>query len=257
MRDSELRANTYKLGRAAIKRLEKDKTRHDWMQVGDAFLEARAEALEECGLTGTNLRNHRLGGGYNKAFGDILKRERLESEVIDSATRNNLFTIMDNKPDVEAALQLLDPHERAKLNHPSAVLRYWKRTSGPQDSKHKERRTKARDTSTELAAALQRIDELKAHAAELEAAREPVTPTSDIIGQALELVRQMTGEQREEFTDAVLNVYYEDKTPAEVASMQARKVAKKAKAPATKTSDAVGAVMDDLTKSWRKSGLFR
>jgi hypothetical protein len=186
MRDSELRANTYKLGRAAIKRLEKDKTRYDWLQVGDAFLEARAEAMEELGLTGTNLRNHRLGGGYYKAFGDILKREHLESSVIDATTRNQLFTIMDNRPAIEAALQLLDRHERARLNHPSTIMRFWKRTGVGQDTERKQRRSPARDTSNELAAALQHIEELKAHNQELEAAREAARETASADGESFD-----------------------------------------------------------------------
>ena len=123
------------------------------------------------------LRNHRLGGGYNKAFGDILKREHLESSVIDSATRNQLFAIMDNRPAIEAALALLDPHERARLNHPSALMRFWKRTSTAQDSERKQRKSPAKQTDAELAGALHQVDQLTAHVAELEAARETTFPT--------------------------------------------------------------------------------
>ena len=90
MRDSDLGDNAYAHGRAAWRRLKSNKNWNwrDWIIVGDSMMKARAEAFEEAST------NKAVGNRYNQAFGRILRHERLDG--IDSATRNQLFQVMDN-----------------------------------------------------------------------------------------------------------------------------------------------------------------
>jgi hypothetical protein len=123
MRD---RSNIYLRGRNALKRINDEKGFNGWMEVGEALDEARDEAMEKLGLTGSNKPTRRLGLGYNKEFGAILIREKMDTQFLDSATRNQLFKIMANRPAIEAYRAKLDKDERGSLNHPSTILRHWK-----------------------------------------------------------------------------------------------------------------------------------
>jgi hypothetical protein len=110
---------------------EKGLTYLKWMAVCEALDEARKEAKEEVGLANSNLPTHRLGGGYNKAFGAILKREKLNSDIVNPTTRSHAFSVIEHRDEIEAYRKVLakkDPAKRANLNHPSSVWRAFSST---------------------------------------------------------------------------------------------------------------------------------
>jgi hypothetical protein len=135
MRDNEVRTNTYHRGREALRDIEADTekglTYLKWMAICEALDEARKEAKEEVGLADSNLPTHRLGGGYNKAFGAILKREKLNSDIINSTTRSHAFSVIEHRVGIEAYRKDLakkDPARYASLNHPSSIWRAFSTT---------------------------------------------------------------------------------------------------------------------------------
>src|SRR5262245_55324132 len=130
MRTNELRDNIYREGREALAYQEEhvELSYLKWLAICEALDEARKEALEEVGLTASNLPTHRLGGGYNKAFGLILKREKLESKYINSTTRSHAFSLMKHRVAVEKWRGELDHVKRGKLNHPSSIWREFNKT---------------------------------------------------------------------------------------------------------------------------------
>jgi hypothetical protein len=135
MRDNEVRTNTYHRGREALRDIEADTekglTYLKWMAICEALDEARKEAKEEVGLADSNLPTHRLGGGYYKAFGAILKREKLNSDIINNTTRSHAFSVIEHRDEIEAwrkELAKKDPARRASLNHPSSVWRAFSAT---------------------------------------------------------------------------------------------------------------------------------
>jgi hypothetical protein len=113
-------AETYREGREALDQLNTGRVWSHWQKVGAAFAAGRTEAMR---IANTN---RPTGKKYNQAFGHVLKRERLDS--IDSATRNQLLRIAEKLPEIEAWREKLEPTQRLKLNHPSAVWRNWQRT---------------------------------------------------------------------------------------------------------------------------------
>src|SRR5262249_39004036 len=124
---------------------------------------ARAEAMARANT------NQPLGRGYNAAMSDLLKEYGLDD--MSETARGHILKIMENLADVEEwRAKQKDP---ADLNHPSRVWTKYQRSSKQQDRRDAARKpSRAEQTSGELAAALQTIEEQKAHIAELEAARE-------------------------------------------------------------------------------------
>jgi len=168
MRDEEYRINTYKRGRLALSTLKKDKNWNYWLSVIDALGEARREAFEAAGT------NQPVGSAYNRAFGGILDREKLNGAVLDSATRNHCLQIAEKRAEVEAWRATLSMNLRQTLNHPGAVFKRWKReTTVP---KPKEPKSTVRDSvaslDEQLAAVTRERDDAKRHAEELEASHE-------------------------------------------------------------------------------------
>jgi hypothetical protein len=110
----------YREGREALDRISTARDWSDWQKVGAALAAGRTEAMK---IANTNMPK---GKKYNQAFGAVLKRVHLDS--IDSATRNQLLRISENLPPIEEWRETLDPDQRLKLNHPSAIWRNWQRT---------------------------------------------------------------------------------------------------------------------------------
>jgi hypothetical protein len=133
MRSDEVRTNTYHRGREALRDIEADTekglTYLKWMAICEALDEARKEAKEEVGLADSNLPTHRLGGGYNKAFGKILSREKLNSNIINSTTRSHAFSVIEHRVDIERWRTGLDRARHASLNHPSSIWRAFSATA--------------------------------------------------------------------------------------------------------------------------------
>ena len=116
------KADAFREGREALDRLNTGRDWSDWLKVGAALAAGRTEAMEIANTNGPK------GRKYNRAFGDLLKDEQLGTDRLDSATRNQLLQIEENKSAIEEWRETLHPTQRLKLNHPSAVWRNWQRT---------------------------------------------------------------------------------------------------------------------------------
>lgn len=172
MRGETDRDRVIRLGRQALKNLDKDKNWTWWRDVGEAILIGREECKGECGLSDTNLPPGSWGGAYNRAFGEWLVREKLD---FDKAARSRLLEIMDNLPAVEAWRRTLSLSERRKFNHPDTVLRKWKaatRVPAPAGDKKPTLRDSVADLSEEIEALKRTIADKDEHIRELESARE-------------------------------------------------------------------------------------
>jgi hypothetical protein len=115
-------ADVYRVGREALDRISTARDWSDWQKVGAALAAGRTEAMRVANTNGPK------GKKYIQAFGDVLKREQLGKDRLDSATRNQLLQIEGNKAAIEKRRATLDPAKRLKLNSPSAVWRNWQRT---------------------------------------------------------------------------------------------------------------------------------
>jgi hypothetical protein len=116
------KADAFREGCVALDRLNTGCEWSDWQKVGAALAAGRTEAMR---IANTNRPK---GRKYNRAFGDVLKREQLGTDRLDSATRNQLLQIEENKSAIEEWRATLTPAQRLRLNHPSAVWRNWQRT---------------------------------------------------------------------------------------------------------------------------------
>src|SRR6516165_2649552 len=155
-------------GTLAWQRLKKDKNWNDWIKVGEAHMVGRDWAQR---IAGTNRPQ---GKAYNMAFGEWLQKYKFDD--MDKGDRSWLFAVMDNLPQIEEWRKTLTLTERLKLNHPNAVLRRWKAHMAPEPrTKTGEPKPTLRDSVANLSEANdakdREIADLKAHVAELEAAR--------------------------------------------------------------------------------------
>ena len=108
-------------GRAAWDRLKKGSGLWaDWVFVGHALLDGRKIALHNAGIQ----RAH--GSGYTDAFSSWMIDNKLN---VPPSARAKLFTLMENLPAVEAWRANLTETQRERFNHPSAVLRNYRKTS--------------------------------------------------------------------------------------------------------------------------------
>lgn len=115
-------ADAFREGREALVRLSTGRDWSDWQKVGAALAAGRTEAMR------TANTNRPRGKSYNQAFGVVLKREQLGTDRLDSATRNQLLQIEENKSAIDEWLEKLEPAQRLRLKHPSAIWRNWQRT---------------------------------------------------------------------------------------------------------------------------------
>jgi hypothetical protein len=95
---------------------------------------------------------------------------------MDKGDRSRLFEVMDNLGLIEQWRGTLTLGEKLKLNHPNSVLRRWKKAIEPEPkpggkSAKPTLRESVVSLSEDNAVKDQRITELEAHVAELEAAR--------------------------------------------------------------------------------------
>jgi hypothetical protein len=115
-------SETYREGREALERLSTGRDWSDWQKVGAALAAGRIDAMR---IANTNRPKGKI---YNRYFGDVLKREQLGTDRLDSATRNQLLQIVENQSAIEEWRATLTPAQRLRLNHPSAVWRNWQRS---------------------------------------------------------------------------------------------------------------------------------
>ena len=162
MRNESERDKVLRIGRDSLKMLDKDQNWSWWMDVGEAILLLREEAMAEA------VTNRPEGGAYDRIFGEKLRDEKLD---FDKGDRSRLFSVMDNRAAIEEWRATLTTSERRKLNHPSTVWRKWKAaTTIPEDrEKAPSKSEKLLEVNLEL---VDEVDRLKAHIADLEASRE-------------------------------------------------------------------------------------
>ena len=124
----------YKRGRAAIQNLtrKRDRTFGRWLDYSNAVVAVRTEAMREA------FTNQPIGKAYNASYARIMKREKLD--VFDANTRKDCAAMVDNlhhPVDARRATAFwrgarkLDTSTRARLNHPSAIMRRWKKDAEP------------------------------------------------------------------------------------------------------------------------------
>ena len=165
MREDEL-DRVCRQGKEAWERLATDQSWTDWIAVGEALLIGRTQAMAEAET------NVPAGKGYNQAFSRWLKKYELHK--MDSGDRTRLFEVMDNRLEIEKWRGTLGQTLRLKLNHPSTVLRRWKARTQPKKEKDPNKPTLTNvniKLQEELDASKRENAGLKAHAADLEAAR--------------------------------------------------------------------------------------
>jgi hypothetical protein len=155
-------------GTEAWRRLKREKNWNDWLKVGEALLVGRDWAMNQA------TTNQPQGKAYNMAFGEWLQRYKLDD--MDKGDRSRLFQVMENLPMIEDWRRTLTLNQKLSLNHPNAVLRRWKAHMAPEPrTKTGEPKPTLRDSVANLSEANdakdREIADLKAHVAELEAAR--------------------------------------------------------------------------------------
>jgi hypothetical protein len=168
-------------GTEAWRRLKREKSWSDWVQVGEALQVGREWAMNQA------MTNQPEGKGYNMAFGEWLARYKLDD--MDKGDRSRLFSVMDNLPMIEEWRRTLTLTERLKLNHPNAVLRKWQAAIEP-PAVPTEPRPTLRDSLTNV---IEENESLKAHVAELEAARAPLD-VDQLVEALLATLRDMPRE---------------------------------------------------------------
>ena len=113
--------DVFRHGRAAWERLKKGSGLWaDWILVGHALIDGRKIALRNAGTD----RVH--GGGYAEAFSSWMIDNRFN---VPSSARAKLFTLMENLAAVEAWRATLTDAQRQQFNHPSAVLRNYRKVT--------------------------------------------------------------------------------------------------------------------------------
>jgi hypothetical protein len=108
-------------GQEAWGRLRSNATWDDWKQVGKAHVIGRHKAMIGAGV------NQPIGRRYNEAFGTWQREFGFEN--LDQGDRARLFEVMGHLDEVDAWLATLTTSERLRLNHPTTVLRNWKRST--------------------------------------------------------------------------------------------------------------------------------
>src|SRR5215469_15401120 len=156
----------YQQGRTALANLLTHKNVTWWLTWGRANLAAHQEAREVSGSdTG-------MGRRYNQAYKEIVKRERPfrvqtnDRPFPDTNSANDARAMAQNwevvkhekfqgygKP-ITVWLDTLDTDERARLNHPTGILKHWKEACEPAADKQDRKRKRmlaaaARETKAE------------------------------------------------------------------------------------------------------------
>jgi hypothetical protein len=140
--DSELEA--YKRARAAIRNLRKDRDFQWWTDYGIGADTARREAMRAA------FTNNPIGKAYNLEHARIMKREKLidlsnpNAPFPDPNSRKDAIIMVENLhhpadsrrfKGILAWREGLTVSERSKLNHPTAILRRWRKDTEPIEDK--------------------------------------------------------------------------------------------------------------------------
>jgi hypothetical protein len=104
---------------AAWARLNNSHTWADWVLVATALAAGRAEAMH---MAGTNKPS---GSKFKREINRWLKEKNLDA--IDKTTRSRAIECFEHLADIEKWRATLSVSERLALNHPTTILRHWKR----------------------------------------------------------------------------------------------------------------------------------
>lgn len=151
-KDAERMEHVGQSGRAAWTRLKKHKDWNDWMIVGEALITGKHIAMTGAGT------NKPEGKGYCMLFNQWLHRYKLHE--IDKPARAQLIKVMENRAEIEEYRATLTLSERLVINHPTVMMRKWKKAT--KVTEPKEPKQKAPDA---------RVEAMQAHIEELEASR--------------------------------------------------------------------------------------
>jgi hypothetical protein len=98
----------------------------EWITVAIGLKAAREIALKKSG------RSTAVGGIYNKAVGDVLRQYELDG--IKKGDRSDALKMLINIQDIRNWRESLPPSVRAKMNHPSAILKRWRAAIDPREA---------------------------------------------------------------------------------------------------------------------------
>jgi hypothetical protein len=135
--------------------------------IGEAMVDARGEIMHRHEL------NKPAGPGYQKDIMSWLVRHKLDD--MHKTTRSHLCELIDHIDEVDQMMTGWSLQQRMEWNAPNTVHRKWqawKRKQGRTSERQRKKLNTARQTSDELAIALERIEELKQ---ELQSAKAPDT----------------------------------------------------------------------------------
>mgnify|MGYP001417859242 CR=1 FL=1 len=170
-------ARIIKQGQEAWRRLKKSKSWNDWIMVGDALVVGRNWAMRQAGT------NRPEGKGYNMAMAEWLTRNKLDD--IDKSHRSRLIDCIENLGAIEEWRATLTLGQRLTWNHPNIIWMHWRKAIEPAPVANPDSPPKPtlRDSVAELSEENAR---LKAHVAELEAARNAAQEELDGLQAELE-----------------------------------------------------------------------
>jgi hypothetical protein len=141
------------------------------MEVLDGLAAGRTEAMRKADT------NKPMGRKYDKEFGDILKRERLDK--LNSGTRGQLFTILDHRIQIAHWYVQLSPDDRQRINHPSSILRHWGKTAEGHDALAQGKRQRQKKRQINYAELRKENERLNARIAEVEQERDSAKEERD------------------------------------------------------------------------------
>jgi hypothetical protein len=108
-------------GQAALRWLDRDKTWEAWLRIGRAFMEVRNVAMRTAGT------NRPFGPLYRDVFGRLLLQFKFTERIKDSGDRARLVEVMESLAEIETWRNGLTDDERRRWNHPTTVLREYKK----------------------------------------------------------------------------------------------------------------------------------
>jgi hypothetical protein len=192
----------YKRARTAMRNLRKTRDFQWWVDYGTGADTARREAMRAA------FTNQPIGKAYNLEHARIMKRERLvdltdpANPFPDANTRKDAIIMVENLHHPVDTRRLkgilgwregLTPNERSKLNHPTAVLRRWKKDTEPVEERRareqvRDQQGPKEDPMLSLVADTERErDDARKHAQDLRG----------LLGRVLEEVEDLAPELRE------------------------------------------------------------
>jgi hypothetical protein len=142
----------------------------DWYAIGLALTAGRGQIMHVLCI------NKPQGGPYRRAIQQWLQKHHLDD--INKTTRSLLLDLIDDEQSVADMMAEWSEAEQAERNSPSAVHRHWKQWQRQRDGGGQQKKPHVRnELRQQIKDQAAQIEQLTAHVAELEAARETVPET--------------------------------------------------------------------------------